>query len=297
MDLSEIGSARAVEMSLDFHIAKMSPNDFHIAVQWAAKEGWNPGVHDATTFYSVNPQGLFIGSLNGEPAAMLSAVKYGESFGFLGYYIVKPEYRKQGFGWRIWQKGIEYLKGRNIGLDGVVEQQSNYAKVGFKLAHRNVRYKGLSDPSSSRNMHASIVLLSTISIDKVVAHDRLFFPEDRRAFLQSWLAQPECNALGYLQNERLVGCGVLRPCYEGFRIGPLFADTSQIAEALLVALTATLNEGSAYFIDVPEVNAEAVALAKSYGMTQVFETARMYTNEAPNLPLDRIFGITSLEFG
>jgi hypothetical protein len=32
-------------------------------------------------------------------------------------------------------------------------------------------------------------------------------------------------------------------------------------------------------------------------MTVVFETARMYTGEAPRLPLDGIFGVTTFELG
>jgi hypothetical protein len=32
-------------------------------------------------------------------------------------------------------------------------------------------------------------------------------------------------------------------------------------------------------------------------MTPMFETARMYRGRAPDLPLDRIFGITTFELG
>jgi hypothetical protein len=48
---------------------------------------------------------------------------------------------------------------------------------------------------------------------------------------------------------------------------------------------------------VPEVNRAAVDMARRHGMERVFETARMYTGEVPDLPLDRIFGVTSFEVG
>ena len=38
-------------------------------------------------------------------------------------------------------------------------------------------------------------------------------------------------------------------------------------------------------------------LSKKYGMTPIFETARMYTKEIPVVPLKNIFGITSYELG
>ena len=50
----------------------------------------------------------------------MSAVAYGDGFGFIGLYIVKPEFRGKGLGMRLWEAGMAYLGDRNIGLDGVV---------------------------------------------------------------------------------------------------------------------------------------------------------------------------------
>ena len=54
---------------------------------------------------------------------------------------------------------------------------------------------------------------------------------------------------------------------------------------------------SAPFLDVPEANAAAVALAQRHGMWPVFETARMYTGDAPAIAMERVFGITTFELG
>lgn len=51
------------------------------------------------------------------------------------------------------------------------------------------------------------------------------------------------------------------------------------------------------FLDLPEPNADAIAMATEAGMAPVFETARMCAGPAPALPLGRIYGITSLELG
>ena len=40
----------------------------------------------------------------------------------------------------IWNAAMDSLAGRNVGLDGVVAQQDNYRKSGFRLAYRNVRF-------------------------------------------------------------------------------------------------------------------------------------------------------------
>ena len=87
-------------------------------------------------------QGFLIGELGGTAAATISCVNYDGRFSFLGFYIVRPDLRGQGYGLKIWQAAIAHAGARTIGLDGVVAQQENYKKSGFKLAYRNVRYGG-----------------------------------------------------------------------------------------------------------------------------------------------------------
>lgn len=126
----------------NYEIRTMNRQEVDLAIEWAAREGWNPGMNDAEYFYAADPNGFIIGLLDGEPIAVISAIKYGESFSFLRFYMVKSEYRGKGYGIQIWNAGLAYLKGRNVGLDGVVSQQNNYRKSGFTLAYRNIRYEG-----------------------------------------------------------------------------------------------------------------------------------------------------------
>jgi hypothetical protein len=60
----------------------MTRDEVNIAIDWAAKEGWNPGIDDAECFFRTDPEGFLIGQLNGEPVAAISAVTYGRSFFF-----------------------------------------------------------------------------------------------------------------------------------------------------------------------------------------------------------------------
>lgn len=269
-----------------------------LAVEWAAEEGWNPGLHDADCYYSADPNGFLIGFLGDEPVATISVIRYGETFGFIGFYIVKPAYRKKGYGLNIWRAALKNLEGRNIGLDGVVAQQDNYKKSGFKLAYRNIRYEGIFDGQSSHNAYnADIIKLSTLPFEILESYERPFFPEDRSGFLKSWINQPDSTALGVMRDGELRGYGVIRSCRSGYKIGPLFADSPEFAESLFLALQSGMKIKGPVYLDTPEVNQAAVSLAKRYGMEVVFETARMYTGEKSDLPLERIFGVTSFEIG
>jgi hypothetical protein len=80
----------------DFIIRTMRPDEIAIAIDWAAAEGWNPGLADATCFSSVDPHGILIGELDGAPAATISCVNYDARFSFLGFYIVRPDLRGRG---------------------------------------------------------------------------------------------------------------------------------------------------------------------------------------------------------
>ena len=279
----------------NYTIKTMTRKEIDIAIEWAANEGWNPGLHDADCYSIPDPNGFLIGYLDDEPIATISVIKYSESIGFLGFYIVKPEYRGKGYGIQIWNAGLKYLDGLNIGLDGVVAQQDNYKKSGFKLAYRNIRFEGVGGGSSPEN--SEIVELSTLPFEIIDSYDQPFFPAKRSRFIKSWINQPDSHALGVMQNGKLSGYGVIRKCRSGYKVGPLYADSSELAESLFLSLKSKINPSEPAFLDIPEVNREAVSLAKRHKMNVVFETARMYTKESPDIPLNRLFGVPSFEIG
>jgi GNAT superfamily N-acetyltransferase len=274
----------------------MTRQDLDLVIDWAAAEGWNPGDHDADSFYAADPDGFLLGVLDQEPIAALSAVRYGATFGFLGCYLVRPDFRGQGYGLLLWRAGLAHLQGRTIGLDGVVAQQENYQRSGFRWAYRHLRYQGTGGGGPVA-MQKGLVPLSTLPFETVGAYDQPFFPDDRQRFLQCWIHQPDPMAWGLQQAGQLVAYGVLRRCRSGYKIGPLFADRPEGAETLFLAMQAQVTEGAPLYWDVPEVNPAAIALAERYGMVVVFETARMYRGTAPDLPMNRLFGVTTLELG
>lgn len=102
--------------------------------------------------------------------------------------------------------------------------------------------------------------------------------------------------MAWIVDGRIAGYSVVRECREGYKIGPLFAETSEIADRLFQALAAKAG-GKPVFLDIPGPNRDARRLCERYGMTPVFETARMYRGSAPELPLYQIFGITTFELG
>ncbi len=235
-----------------------------------------------------------IAELDRAPAATVSCVNYGAGFSFLGFYIVRADLRGRGYGMRIWNAAIAHAGARVIGLDGVVAQQQNYRKSGFELAYANIRYGGtVAAPDAPR---ADVIALGDVPFAVVEADDATVFPAPRPAFLRAWIGAPGHVGCAILRDGRLAGWGVIRPCRRGFKIGPLVADDRATAQAVLSALLAKIGGGEV-FLDVPDINREAIALAQDFGLAPVFETARMYTGAIPPLRLERVFGVTSFELG
>ena len=284
-------------------IQVMDKDELGMVLDWAAAEGWNPGLHDVDSFYAADPGGYLLARAGGVPVASIFAVRYGERFGFIGGYIALPAWRGQGYGMALWQAAMARLAGRTVGLDGVPAQQANYARSGFVLAHRNIRMEGrgrgmAGGPAAhAHGVHGAIVPLASIGAAEVLRYDRPFFADDRGVFLRHWITQPGSAALGIAAAGRLAGYGVLRPCRIGYKAGPLFADTPAQAHALFEALLLHAPAGTPVFLDVPEPNEDALALARSHGMQPCFETARMYAGGAPALDLARTYGITTFELG
>jgi GNAT superfamily N-acetyltransferase len=279
----------------EFTVAPASTDDMSLVAGWAAAEGWNPGIGDETAFYATDPTGFLVGRLDGRPVTSISAVRYGAGHGFVGLYLTDPEHRGRGLGMRTWQAGLARLRGRAIGLDGVAAQQDNYGKSGFRPAWRTVRYEGVV--SDGRTAPDVVVRdARTIGFDELSAYDRRFFPAERDAFLALWIDLPGRRARMAFRDGRPAGFGVWRPARETARVGPLYADSPETAEALLTSLVQDA-EGDPIVLDVPGINPRAVETAERLGLKPCWETARMYTGGTPDIEVSGIYGVTTLELG
>ncbi|ACK73600.1 GCN5-related N-acetyltransferase [Gloeothece citriformis PCC 7424] len=275
-----------------FLVRPMTLDDLKIALSWAQGEGWNPGIDDADNYYIADPGGFLIGELNGNPISCISVIRYNDNFNFIGIYIVKPDYRNQGYGLKTFQEALKLVNNKPAALDGVLQQVNNYQKWGFKSAHYHRRYQGIIQGQLSED----VIDLTQVNFDQLCNYDHQYFPGYRPQFLKKWIHQPHGQGYAIVNQEKVLGYGVIREACEGFKIAPLFAENEQIAEKLVLALS-TYTQGNNIYIDVPDLNQKAISLVETYQMQCVFECVRMYTHNPPNLDWNKIFGVTGLEIG
>jgi GNAT superfamily N-acetyltransferase len=273
---------------------RAKPDEIATMIEWAAREGWNPGVDDLDPFAAADPEGYWLADVSGRPAASISLVHHRPDYAFLGFYIADPAFRGQGIAYRLWQSVLSQSPAAVIGLDGVVAQQDNYRKSGFVYAHANRRYGG---QVAGERAGAGVCRVGPDDLAEALAYDARHNPGARPRFMSAWLTDaPTRRSFLLRRGERIAGLGTIRACREGCKVGPLFADDAAGAESLFRHMAAEMGGGTVY-LDIPAPNAEARLLCERHGMAPVFETARMYRGAAPELPLGNIFGITTFELG
>jgi len=280
-----------------FAIGPMRPGEEAALDAWAAAEGWNPGDGDIAVAHGFDPDAFIALRRGDELIGGGTILSYGGRYGFMGLFIVRPEFRGEGLGTVLWHHRLRLLRARldpgmPIGMDGVFDMVPFYERGGFRLAYRDLRFGGVA----SGEIDPAVVPLDAIGFDAFDAFDRLHVPAPRTAFLRAWLDRPGVRAAALVEHGRLVGCAALRRCLDGHRFGPVLAERPDVAERLVATLAAGV-AGQRVQLDVPEANPAALALAARFGLVEEFGCARLYHGPAPQVPVERIFGVTSFEFG
>lgn len=274
-------------------IRVMTSEDLRMVLGWAEDEGWNPGLDDAEAFRAADPQGFLIKVVDDEPVAAISVVNHDPDFAFLGLYLCKPLLRGQGHGRDVWRAGIAHAGTRCIGLDGVPEQQQNYARSGFLKYGSTIRYEGwLQEQPDPR-----VRLVLPDEMETLIIHDAKMCGMNRTAFAAAWFS-PSLNrqTMVVTAEGEVTGYATFRRCRSGTKVGPLFANSSADAQSLLASIPFAERDAPV-FIDVEDQSSPLGALLQNQGFEQVFETARMFNGALPEANPPVFQAIATMELG
>ena len=170
-----------------------------------------------------------------------------------------------------------------------------YEEFGFKPAYKIISYEGVSD--GEFNMPENIVSPLMLEFDEFYEYYRKVFPYERKVFASLWVNQPKSLLIGKYEDNEYKGVGLFKPCRKGHKLSPLISDDPQSAEEILIALASHFEAGTLYYLDVPEPNKDAIALAEKLNLKKVDERIRMYTHQEHNILLNNTYSFTSLEIG
>ena len=296
-------------MEQKFSIRIITNNELEHVTDWAILEGFAPGFDDISIYKNTDQQGIWVGCLNDIPIGSIACVKYNQSYGFIGLFIVKKNFRHKGYGLKLWKHALQYLKDIDcIGLEAAPNRLNDYAKWGFKKSSVTNRWKLYRFQDLPKNnfyiedlSKFNVVIGKEISSEQVLIYDSQRELSPRPHFLNDWLQ----NSVGTVksivdENGMCHGFGRIRPCIlpdnkRGWRIGPLLADTPPIAELLIRELVNGLD--SQILLDCPSLNPYANYLLSNLGFTTISKTYRMYKGNQPPCPMNQVYGLACLELG
>ncbi|MEM7719680.1 MAG: GNAT family N-acetyltransferase [Pseudomonadota bacterium] len=263
-----------------------SETDVSLILDWAAAEGWNPGLDDAAAFYASDPSGFFVAFEGDEPVAAISVVNHTDDFAFLGLYIARPSHRGKGIGYSLWQHAIQHAGTRTIGLDGVPDQQANYAASGFRADGGTTRFSGRVSPARDDTLRRA----EASDIPTLIDLEAEASGVEKARYLSTWFSNTDYR-MTFVADD---GFCTVRRCRAGAKIGPLVATSPTTALRLIHHAGKVI--APEVMIDVPAQSGELTTICHELGLAPGFETARMYRGTPP-LAKGSLFAVTSLELG
>lgn len=274
-------------MSVILRTATLAELD--LILDWATREGWNPGLDDAAAFHAADPAGFFVAEQNEQPVAAISVVNHDRNIAFLGLYLCLPDWRGRGIGLRLWHHALEHAGGRSVILEGVAAQQGNYAKSGFRKLGETRRWEGVfPDPGQS-----DVRPVQDDDLSQLLALDAPATGYSRQAFLQAWV-QPGKTRRSFIAEDG-TGFATARACRDGCKIGPVIAQDAEAALRLASAAAQHFGQTRA-IIDVPAQNSAFASVLAELGFDNSFTTARMVRGTPPS-PTAPVFATATLELG
>ncbi|KXN69212.1 hypothetical protein CONCODRAFT_8439 [Conidiobolus coronatus NRRL 28638] len=261
-------------------------------------EQWNPGNKDAEYFQRTYPDHFFVGELDGEVVSCVTAVPYGDC-AFMGMYIVKPEHRKKGYGFKTFQTALDSVKDKNVSLDAVLQEIKTYEKSGFVVhSFLQMRHHGKFDVTNLYKPNKNIVPLNTFTNEQIAKYEESIIGFYRPEIWELYKNYEGGYSVAYAEDSKLEGLGVIRPGSNAYKIGPLFAKDTETAKQIFIELVNSIPKDSYIQMDVPSANAEAVKFAEGFlGFKNVFECKKMWTREPPKHIFNQIYGSFALEYG
>jgi ribosomal-protein-alanine N-acetyltransferase len=282
-------------------------SDIPAIVCWARSEEFAPGFGDVDIYRNTDKQGIWVGWIGESPVGCIAGIKYNDIYGFIGLYIVKPEYRGLGYGHQLWEHALLHLQGvKCVGLEAASHLITNYAEWGFQASSQTIRWQ-LFNPDEENRAQAALnqqdftaVTGSEIPLEAIKKYDSEREFTARPHFLSQWLEHQSGKVIALIDKyNNCHGFARIRPCLlpagEGWRIGPILADSPILAEVLILNLL--VEHKGVILIDSPQPNSSAQSLLSSLGFREISATTRMYKGSHKAALTKDVYGLACLELG
>lgn len=250
----------------ELHLRAADADDLPSVAMLRATVGW--AVHDwALRAVLQPPHALCVVAMDGanHVVGTGSGISYG-SLGVVGNMIVDPAHRRRGVGAAILEAVIAFLDERGcsrLELSATDQGRPLYARYGFTPTDPGLsavipREAAMEDAATTELADAE-----PASLDELAAYDAPRFGGDRRPLIATMLADPARQVVVARDGGMLVGWAWVRP--ENERVGPLLADTPDVAAALVGEAMRRLPGTGAIRLNFPSANRAGASRLRELG--------------------------------
>lgn len=239
-------------------------DDVTLGMKLSRQAGWNQLEADWRRFIEMEPEGCFVGELEGR-AVGTTATCTCRSTAWIAMVLVDFNFRRKGVGTALLKHSICYLEERQvetIRLDATPLGRPVYEKLGFEPDYRLSRFEGIAQPCS-RSSAADGAVPETFA--EMIEFDKRMTGRERSKMLGRLFEEfPESIRL-VRRAGKLEGFITKRPGANAIQIGPCTA--TPYAGPLLLRDALNRCAGEPVYVDVPLDNAEAMKVVESSGLT------------------------------
>jgi len=276
----------------EIHLRSMRPGDVPFAVSLTDSEGWGNTARDFLRYVDVYTDGSFVAELDGKNIGMITSVTFGK-LGLLGNLIVKEEYRGQGAGRKLLERGIRHLRDsgcRTIELDGDFPAVIFYRTLGFKDKFLSLRFFKPPEEAKRDTSRAA-----SGDIKKLLEVDKALIPVDRTRLLKS-IIEDHREYIAVDNPREISGYGIIKPKNLGFRqIGPVVAGSVSGARKIIASLTEKYADKEIR-VGIGEHNRDAIKIYLDLGYFYNPASLIMYLGERIDYE-ENIYAIISGDLG
>ena len=99
---------------------------------------------DLQLITTLDKEGFFIAvSDQGDIVGTIGAMCLTDDLGFIGFYHVTDEFEDTGIQEKLWEKALNHLGDRNVGIEVAASDVQELQELGFKEEWRNGRFQGM----------------------------------------------------------------------------------------------------------------------------------------------------------
>ncbi|WP_276256434.1 GNAT family N-acetyltransferase [Halomontanus rarus] len=285
-----------------FELRSLTADDLEDAMELSTQAGWNQIDADWERFLARCPEGCFAGTVDGDLVATTTVSTYGDDVSWIGMVLVDEAHRSQGYGSRMFERGLEYARehgGDIVGLDATHLGEPIYQKYGFEGVTTVYRWQGSVDEptdTDDRERDGRVEPLTAQDLDAVCEFDQSHVETDRSDLLRTLVAESDVRGFYSRGSNGIDGYAVVRPGRRNWQIGPVVTADPSATESLLRNISTSF-DGRDVIVDAPDRDAVSSSL-DAIGLSRERELVRMtYPEPEPALLTDSVRAFVDFAFG